>query len=233
MKSVKLFFLAAMIFSGFGINAQTADEVVDKYVTAMGGKDKLASLNTVKMTGTMSVQGTDISMTMTKSHMIGLRMDIEVMGTSNYQLGNDKEGWVFMPVQGMASPVQMDEEQYKSFATQLDVQGSLFNYKEKGTTVELLGNEKVEGADAHKLKVTYKSGKTSTFFIDAKTGYLIKTASKSNFGGQEVEVENTFSDFKQNADGYTFPYTNTSMQGTISFDKIETNIKVDDSIYKN
>ena len=141
MKSVKLFFLAAMIFSGFGINAQTADEAIDKYVAAMGGKEKLASLNTVKMTGTMSVQGTDISMTMTKSHMIGLRMDIEVMGTSNYQLGNDKEGWVFMPVQGMASPVQMDEEQYKSFATQLDVQGSLFNYKEKGTTVELLGNE--------------------------------------------------------------------------------------------
>ena len=152
MKAIKLLLLAVLAVTGFQANAQTADEVVDKYVTAMGGKEKLASLNSVKMSGSMNVQGTDIALTITKTHMAGMRLDIDIMGTSNYQLGNTKEGWVFMPIQGMSAPVQMEEEQFKSFSTQLDVQGALFNFKEKGSTVELAGKETIDGSEAYKPK---------------------------------------------------------------------------------
>ena len=233
MKAIKLLLLAVLAVTGFQANAQTADEVVDKYVTAMGGKEKLASLNSVKMSGSMNVQGTDIALTITKTHMVGMRLDIDIMGTSNYQLGNTKEGWVFMPIQGMSAPVQMEEDQFKSFSTQLDVQGALFNFKEKGSTVELAGKETIDGSEAYKLKVTYKSGKVSHFFIDTKSNFLVKTSSMVEVNGTEMESANSFSDYKQNADGYWFPYASTNMQGAITFDKIETNVKVDESIYKN
>ena len=199
----------------------------------MGGKEKLESLKSVRMTGSMSTQGVDISMTMTRSHLIGFRLDMDIMGSSNYQMLNATEGWVFMPVMGMTEPKKMEDDQYKSASSQLDIQGALLNYKDKGTTIELLGKDKVDNAEAYKLKLTLKSGKVVTYFLDAKTYFLIKTASKQNVQGEEMDMETTFADFKQNADGFWFPYSTTSMQGTITFDKIETNVKVEDSLFKN
>jgi len=175
----------------------------------MGGKEKLATLKSVKMSGTMSVQGTDISLTLTKVHLTGMRMDIEAMGTSNYQLANNAKGWIFMPVMGMDSPKEMDADQYKTSINQMDVQGNLFNYKEKGTTVELVGKEMVDGSEANKIKTTFKNGESATYFIDTKTNR------------------------KQNADGYWFAYSMTNSQGTIIYDKIETNVPVDEKIFSN
>jgi hypothetical protein len=46
-------------------------------------------------------------------------------------------------------------------------------------------------------------------------------------------METSFADYKQNADGFWFPYSMTTMNGTITYEKIETNVKVDESIFKN
>ncbi len=233
MKPVKFLAMAFVALLFTNTQAQTVDDVVNSHITAMGGKEKLESLKSVRMTGSMSTQGVDISMTMTRSHLIGFRLDMDIMGSSNYQMLNATEGWVFMPVMGMTEPKKMEDDQYKSASSQLDIQGALLNYKDKGTTIELLGKDKVDNAEAYKLKLTLKSGKVVTYFLDAKTYFLIKTASKQNVQGEEMDMETTFADFKQNADGFWFPYSTTSMQGTITFDKIETNVKVEDSLFKN
>lgn len=232
MKKITWLLFAALTF-GFYTNAQTVDEIIAKHIEMMGGKDKIEKLKTVKMTGGMNVQGTDVGLTITKSQAVGVRMDLDINGSSNYQLANAKEGWSFMPVMGMADPTKMNEEQFKGFSTQMDVQGALFNYKEKGSTVVLDGTEKVDGSEAYKLKITYKNGESANFFIDKKTSRLVKTSGKTNMQGQDVEIETTFNDYKQNTDGYWFPYAVTNMQGTITFDKIETNIPVDEKLFAN
>lgn len=180
----------------------------------------------------MSVQGMDIPVTMTKVHMKGMRMDLEIMGTSNYQLANDQKGWIFMPIQQMDAPQEMPAEQYNSIKSQLDVQGSLFNYKQKGYTAELVGTEKVGGNDAYKIKVV-KNGETVFYYIDSKTNLLVKTSSTRDVGGEKMEIETTYTDYKKNADGYMFPYSSTMMQGTLTYDKISTNIQVDEKIFTN
>jgi len=226
------FFVMALIMVQFA-QAQTVDEVVDKYIAAMGGKEKLVSLKTVKMEGTMSIQGTDLTITNTRSHGIGIRLDIEVMGTSNYQVANTTKGSAFWPARGMSDPEDMPADQLKSAQNQMDLQGALCNYKEKGTTVELLGKETVDGVEAYKLKVLYKNGVESTYFIDVKNSRLVKTSGKMSMNGQEMDVVTTYSDYKQNADGYWFAYAVTTAQGTITYDKISTNIPVDESLFKN
>ena len=225
-------FVMAMIFVQFA-QAQTVDEVLDKNIAAMGGKEKLMSLKTVKMEGNMSVQGFDLAITSTKSHMIGVRLDFDVNGTSNYQIVNATKGSVFMPVQGMDAPQDMEPDQYKSTATQMDLQGTFCNYKEKGTTIELQGKETVDGSEAYKLKVTLKNGIVATYYIDTKTNRVIKTTATMNVGGQDMEVTTSYSDYKQNADGFWFAYTVVTQRGTITYDKITTNMPVDESIYKN
>ena len=213
--------------------AQTVDDIAKLNVEAMGGADKLMALKSVKLEGTMNAQGYDVTLVTTKSHLKGLRVDIEVMGTSNYQVANPTEGWVFMPVMGMSSPVKMEQDQLNAAINQMDLQGTFLNYKEKGTTIELAGKENVAGSEAYKLNVTYKNGQKTTIFIDTKTNRVVKTVSKVTANGQEMEVESSMSDYKQNADGYWFPYSTTSQQGTITYDKISTNLPVEDSLFKN
>ncbi len=232
MKTLKTLLPAFLLLLSFSVTAQTADEIVDKYVTAMGGKDKLSSLKSVKMEGTMNVQGNDISIAITKVQNTGMRLDMEIMGANNYQTMNTKGGITFFPIRGMQSPEPMPDEQYKGAMTQLDLQGALFNYKDKGTTLEYLGTEKVGGNDAYKLKATLKSGSVLNYFIDTKTNQLAKSSSKRMMQGVETEFETVFSDYKQNTDGYWFPYTVVATQGTTSFDKIETNITVDPKIFE-
>ena len=225
-------FVMAMIVVQFA-QAQTVDEIVDKNIAAMGGKEKLMSLKTVKMEGTMSVQGTDLTITNTRSHMTGIRLDIDVMGTSNYQVANTTKGAAFWPVRGMDAPQDMEPDQFKSAQNQMDLQGSFCNYKDKGTTIELIGKETVDGSEANKLKITYKNGVVSTYFIDTKTNRLVKSSGMMNVNGQEMEVVTSYADYRQNADGYWFAYSITTQQGTITYDKITTNMPVDESIFKN
>lgn len=225
------FFVIAMVMVQFA-QAQTADDVIDKYLAAMGGKEKLLSLNSARFTGSMSIQGTDVSITVTKLQMMGSRTDIEVMGTSNYQIVTPTKGMVFMPVQGMSAPEEMPEAQFKSGQIQLDIQSALLNYKEKGSTVELLATEKVDGEDNFKLKITFKNGLVTNYFIGSKNYRINKTTGKRTINGEEMEVSTSYSNYKQNADGYWFSYTNGTIQGEINYDKIETNIKVDESIFK-
>ena len=228
---MRLIFLALAAFVFSASTAQTVDEIVKKHTEAMGGAERISSLKTVRMSGNMNVQGTDIGVTITRSHMVGVRVDIDVEGTANYQVANATEGWVYMPAMGMPEPTKMQEAEWKALSSQMDVQGLLFNWKEKGSTVVLDGSEEVDGSTAHKLKITQKSGVIVTTYIDAKTGRIMKTAGKANIQGQEMDIITSFSDYRQNADGYWFPYTITNMQGTVNFEKIETNIAVDEKIF--
>ena len=229
MKNLLIFgmFILSLVFVQFA-QAQTADDVVNGYIKALGGKEKLTTLNSVRMTGSMSIQGTDISITVTRLHMKGMRMDISVMGTDNYQIITPGKGVSFMPVQGMGSPTDMPEEQVKAAQSQLDVQSVLLDYQAKGTTVELLGKE---GND-FKLKVTFKTGISTTYYIGQSDYRLNKTVSKRNINGEEVEFETTYTNYKQ-VDGFWFAFTATSsIQGETNYDKVEVNIPVDKKIFQ-
>ena len=230
---MKNLFISALFLTGLAVGqcatAQTVDDIAKLNMDAMGGAEKIASLKTLKMEGTLNTQGVDVSITSTTAHLKGIRVDIEVMGTSNYQVANTTEGWVYMPVMGMSTAQKMDDDQFKAAQNQMDLQGFFLNYKEKGTIIELAGKD----VDAYKLNITYKNGIKKTVFIDVKTNRIIKSLGKTKINGEDTETETTMSDYKQNADGYWFPYSVSTIQGTTIYDKISTNVTVDEGVFKN
>lgn len=233
MKKIQIAILCALIsFAAVKASAQTVDEIIDKYTDALGGKAKLGTLKTVRMDGNMNIQGTDVAIVNTRLNMVGSRTDISVMGTENYQLVTATKGWVYMPIQGQTAPEEMPDDQFKNSYNLLDVQGILFNYKDKGVLVELAGKESSDGAENYKLKVTNKLGFISNYFIDTKTYRVNKVSAKISVNGEEMDVTTSFSNYKQNADGFWFAYTSSSTRGEINYDKIETNIAVDEKIFK-
>ena len=233
MKKLQIgLFAAAAMMSIQSVKAQTADEVIDKYVTALGGKEKILSLKSVKKVGSLNVQGMDVGLTVTRVQGVGSRNDISVPGMGEgFQVVNPIKGWDFMPFMGQASPEEVSVDKLKSSFSLLDIQGSLVNYKEKGSQVEMSGKEKVENAECYKLKLTDKQGVISTLFIDSKSNYLVKSIITAKSSNGDINTELSFGDFKKTDEGYIFPFSEVMDRGTIIFTSIETNKPVDEKIF--
>ncbi|MBC7850970.1 MAG: outer membrane lipoprotein-sorting protein [Chitinophagaceae bacterium] len=234
MKNLRIALFTVASFVAFSVNAQTLDEIVDKHITALGGKEKLSTLKSVRMETNLSVQGMDIPVISTAVHNVGQRVDISAMGMEGYVITTPTKGWTFMPFMGQSAPEATPEDQVKDGLDELDLQGSLNNYKEKGHKVELVGKEDVDGTEAYKLKLTTQSGKDRTLFIDPKNFYIIRQVKKAVVNGQEMEVTINFSDYKKTEDGFVFPHSigGAFGQGDMTVTKIEVNKPVDEKIFK-
>jgi lipopolysaccharide export system protein LptA len=238
MKAFKLFSLfVAAVFSVAAVKAQTADEIVGKHIDAVGGAANWKKVTSMVLTGTMSVNGTDVSVVSTVLQNKGSRQDISVMGMAGYIILTPTAGWNFMPFQGQTAPEPMTAEDVKEGQDDLDAQGNLIDYKTKGHTVELIGSEDVEGTDCFKLKLGLKSGRSQTYFIDKKTYNLIKTITVRKANGQEMEVATTYSNFQKLPEGIIVPMSSNlpigpGMNVDMTITKVEVNKTIDEAIFK-
>ena len=78
MKRIVFSFL--LLATTFIAKAQTADEIIAKHIEAIGGAENWKKVNSIKMEGTMQVQGAEVAVTQTVLHGKGSRQDISVMG---------------------------------------------------------------------------------------------------------------------------------------------------------
>jgi hypothetical protein len=234
MKILKMLLLALLAsFSLLHVQAQTLDDVIAKYVDALGGKPKLLALNTCVMEGTMDVQGQKINVRITQAHYKGQRVEITVGGMTGYIIQTKDSGWQYLPFQGMQKAEAMPQAVIREMVDGLDLQSPLLNYKEKGNTVELLGKEDVDGTECFKISWVSKSGLEALYFIDETNYYILKSTIKSHATGKEVVQTQTFSNYKKGDNGYTFPYSATGFgPGEITFTKIEVNAPVADSVFR-
>lgn len=233
MKLVKMGAALLMAATSFSfIQAQTVDEVVNKYVEAIGGKDKLKQVKTIHMESTSQVMGTEGPSVVDIVSGTGYKMVTQANGQTIIMVVTDKGGWQVNPFTGATTPTEMPAELFKQNRTSLDLTGPLYNYAAKGNKVELLGKE----ANAYKLKVTTADSIESTVFIDAVTYYMTKMVSTAAMMGQTMEVSLTFSNFKKEDLGLVFPHqTEISYGGqfniTTTLNKLDLNKPIDPAIF--
>jgi outer membrane lipoprotein-sorting protein len=230
MKKVMLA-IAVALASAVSINAQTVDEVIDSHIKARGGAEKLSAVKTAKMEATMSVMGMDLPLKMSLVQGRAVRTDISAMGQEVITVIDGDKGWILAPPMGVTTPTAMPEDQLKSSASQMDISNGLLNYKASGAMAELIGKEKIDGADVFKVKMTLKNGMAVTHYFDAGTYNLIKSGLK--VGDTDAFV--TMSNYKM-VDGISFPFTtevtNPQMGAMVTnFSKIELNTPVDEAIF--
>ena len=239
MKLTKIFASAFILLATSAASfAQTANEIVAKHIEAMGGADKWKAVKAMEMNNKFTVQGMDIASKTVIVSGKSLRTDISVMGQEIISAIDGETGWAQQPAMmgGTGEPEDMPGAMIKESRKQVYLGGSLMNYKENGSTIELVGKEKLEGVDVYHLKLTEKAGDITNLFVSTSNYYVLKSAGKRNIQGKEVDAEVNFSNFKQ-IEGLTFPYTmeTASPMGgmmTIETDSIKLNPKVDESIFK-
>jgi outer membrane lipoprotein-sorting protein len=222
--------------SAFG---QTADELLEKNLKAMGGKDKLKAIQSMRLTGKMKMGPVEAPITIVKARPSEMRVDFTIQGMTGTSAYDGTTGWNLMPFMGNKDPQKMTEEQLKDMRVEADFDGSTFDYKAKGNKVEYVGKVDTEGTPTYKLHVTTKEGKESNIYLDAESYLVIRTEATRNVQGQDLEMETSIGDYKT-VDGLTMPYSMEShVKGkeaaggqSVTIEKIELNPKVDAAMFK-
>ena len=216
-------------------HAQTVDELLAKHYEACGGLTKMKAVNTMRVTGTITLgPGMESPFTMERKRPGMRRMEFTFQGMTGIQAFDGTRTWSVMPFMGKKDPEVGSEEDNKNALDDSDFDGALVDYKTKGHAIELVGKEPVEGADAFKLKVTKKNGTIQYYYLDTETYLLVKQEGKTKRRGTEFDGESFFSDYKD-VDGYMVPFVmeqgakGMEQRQKMSFSKIEMNVPLDDS----
>lgn len=231
MKKVILF--VVLLFGTFSVVfSQTADEIVNKHIDAIGGKAKWLSISSMKIEGQIEVQGVAIPFTMQAVQNKGNRTDAEFQGMKIIEIVTPLAGWSMNALQGQNSLQPMSQEDLKSKIDELDIQGELIDYAQKGHTVDLLGKDEADGNEYYKLKLTSKTGNEVVYFFDTKTYLIYKQENIVKTNGQEVKVEVKFLDYQTLENGVKIAFKQEQGPMMMVSKKITVNPVIDESLFK-
>jgi len=225
-------FMATLMIAGT-VKAQTVDEVINKHIEAIGGKENWKKVNSMKTEANLSVQGMDIPINIYQINNKAYRQDFTAMNMTGYTIVNNDSGWSFNPMQGQSAPEPMTADQLNLQKDQLDIQGQFIDYKEKGHKLELMGKEDIDGTEAIKMKMTRKSGNEVIYFFDPKTYYVIRIISKAKVNGQEMEQVANLSNYTKLPEGIVVPFTMEipGAPAPVTIKKVEVNPTLDQSLF--
>lgn len=223
-----------MLVSGTFLSAQTIDDVLKEHYGAIG-QEKLLKVNTIRTTGKLVQSGLEIPFIQMSKRPNCIRVEGTFQGLSFIQTYNGKEGWNLNPFAGVTEPQPFSEDEMKSMKYSADIDGMLWNWKEKGYTVTLEGKEDMEGTSCFKVKLVTKDGDAFTYYLDSDSYMMIRTNAKVKVQGNDTESDTYYSNYMQ-VEGLAMPgKVDTKMNGqvvmTLITDKVEVNPELDKSLF--
>lgn len=232
----KLFLVAACTFFAASLSAQTVDQIISNYVAARGGLDKIKSVKSERVTGTISFgPGADGPFLVERMRPLKLHMEITLNGQTLIRTYDGKSaGWIYNPFTPSPSVQPMSETDLRNIFDEADFDGPFVDYKEKGNQIEFVDKADVLGKPAFRLKLTNKLGDVSFFYFDASTFLLLKWEGNRKVAGKDVPWESFFHEFHE-INGLKYPSLiesdspGTDQTQRITADKIEVNIPLDAS----
>lgn len=239
------FLLSVLLVPPFvgAASAQTADEVVEKHLAALGGREALGKLTSRKSTGTVTIstQGGDLSgpiETYAKSpnkSRAYMKLDLSAVGAGEMTVEQRFDGTAGYMLNSMQGDSEISGSQLQNMRNS-SFPSTLLNYKEAGIKIEVLPREKVGGKDAIVLLVTPKTGPAVRIFLDAETYLIARTVTTINTPqtGGDIEQTSDLSDYRV-VDGVKVAFqvfnSNPLQSVTIKLDKVEHNVAIDDAMF--
>jgi hypothetical protein len=223
--------------------AQTADDLIEKCITALGGRAAFAKLTSQSASGTivLSTPGGDVSGSIeilnaapNKSRTL-IKADLSSLGAGQLvmdQRFDGVSGYVLDSLQGNHDITgnQLDNMRNGAFPN------GLLTYKKLGATARLGAKEKVGDRDAYPVDFDFPSGSVVHQYIDAETYLPIKVVVKVEVPqlGREMEQANELLDYRP-VDGVKVPFqirsTSAVQNFTITFEHVEHNVAIDQSVF--
>ena len=209
----------------------TAEKVIENYIAAIGGKEKLKTVRNVKMQMNASIMGQSMDISTTKVAPNKMYTEVK-MG------GNVVQKVVFDGVKGKTSGMGGEQvvegEQAKEMAFQAIIFEELV-YSEMGVQTKLSGVENIEGKDAYGIEVTV-NGNTTTRYYDSETGYLIRVSRTVEGPQGAIVMSQDYSNYKEYS-GIMFPSSgkqplNAQMKMDVNVTDVVVNGQLSEDLFK-
>lgn len=227
--------IVGLMFFALPAAAQSADEIVAKYIKTIGGMEKIQAIKTMRQTGKFTGGGGFEAVIISENKRPNKsREDFSLQGMNGISAYDGKDGWKIEPWQGKKDAESLSEDEMKAMLDGAEFDDSLINYRARGNKVEYVGMDAFDGTDVYKLKVTLPSGTVKHYFMDTDYFVPIKIEIKRMIRGAERESETIIGDYKE-VGGVYFPHSFESgakgspNKAVVTIEKIEVNIPLDDS----
>jgi predicted Zn-dependent peptidase len=195
----------------------TAQSVVNKYITAIGGKDKVMAVKTTMTVANATIQGTPLVMTIKAGSPNKTSQEISVMGNTMQKAVFDGEKG-YQEAQGQKKEMTTEE------IAKAKTESALFNDLVY-TSGELVRVEPLEGKNAIVLKYN-----DTEVYYDMTSGLKVKEVKTAKGpDGKEISVPTVFADYKE-VNGIKFPHSIGIKSGPMNLDFVVKEIKVNEGV---
>ncbi len=206
----------------------TAKDVINKYIVAIGGAEKLSKVNSLQQEGTYSVGP------------MSLEMKIQTKNNSKFKMTIGQGGMVMMKqvcdgkkgsVSQMGQSQAMSDEEVAQTTMQADLMLEA-KYEQYGITTSLLGIEAVNGKDAYVVEVNMKDGSSQMDYFDVATSLKVQSITTQETEMGAMTTTTTIKDYTE-VSGIKFPSKMEQSVGpqsvSIQLNDITVNPRISDS----
>jgi len=234
LSRVSVTFVTAALLCLAGVRlaaTQSVDQIVQKNIDARGGLERLKAIQTIKQTATISMQGTDIVITMYSKRPNFTRQEMSVNGQLVVSGFDGLTPWMLNPMVGQKA-MALTGPQADQIRQQSHFDSLLMDYKTLGMTAAMNGFEMMGGRKVVHIRLTTPDGQRSDVYLDGETYLDAKVSTTVN----QTRLDQEISDYRDH-DGIKVPFlirtsTNGVVQSELKVQKIEFNVKLDDALFK-
>ena len=192
----------------------TGMSIINDYLEALGGKEKLMKVKALQTTGSMSLMGQNatVSVKQAEPDKLALVMSLNGMAIMEQKINGDKG---IQGQMGQKKAIAKGDPSYDATIDKVMIFEQL-HYADKGVKAEATDIENINGENCYKVVVTKAGDKKETHYFSVKSNLLVKTVSVENQGGESVTVTTDYKDYTE-VDGVMFPF-NTVVTGAAPFE---------------
>lgn len=208
----------------------TAEKVIENYIKAIGGPEKLKSVSDQVMKMSTSMQGMTIELVST------WKAPGKILVTTGMG-GNIMQKQVFDGERGQVEAMGQKMELSGKQLEDMKMQAKLFpelEYKNLGFDLKLAEIEDIDGKPAYKVQITSPQGNVKTDFFDVASGLKVRSVVSQDTQMGPMTVTSGMSDYRE-VDGIKFPFSIKQQVGPqaidLKVDSIVMNKGVSDDLF--
>ena len=233
MRSLALILIAAI--PAVAQNLPTADQLIDKYVNALGGKAAIQKLTSRVSKGTFDLPAFSVTGQYTgyakAPNQMAHYTEVEGYGTV-IQCYDGQTAWSSDPERGLTD--------LKGNPLARMARGAVFHselkFKELYETLAVTGKEKVNERDAYVVEATAKAGGNDKMYFDAENGLIVRVDSETESPDGAKFTATTYLDDYREVDGIKVPFglrqESPQFSFSIKMKEITHNVPIEDAKFQ-